>query len=102
MTKHYVYGTRLQSNLKKGSSYVYVGDGNFTAVDGQILEVEPEKRLVMTGRAHWDDAVSKDPASRVTYELSPAGPNATKLRMVHDEIRERERDSSRNRSGGGP
>lgn len=86
LTKQYVYGTRLESNLKKGSSYAYVGDGNFKVVDGEILEVEPEKRLVMIWRAHWDEAVSKDPASRVTYELSPAGPSATRLRVVHDDF----------------
>ena len=84
LTKQYVHGTRLESNFKKGSSYADVGDGNFKSVDGEILEVDPEKRLVMTWRAHWDDSVSKDPASRVTYELSPAGPSATKLRVVHD------------------
>ena len=62
-----------------------MGDGNFKVVDGQILEIEPEKRLVMTWNARWDDSVSKDRASRVTYELSPAGPS-TKLRLVHDDF----------------
>ena len=74
MTKHYVYGTRLQSKLKKGAPYAYVGDGDFKVVDGEILEIEPEKRLVMTRKAHWDESVAKDRASRVTYELSAAGP----------------------------
>jgi uncharacterized protein YndB with AHSA1/START domain len=101
LTKQYVYGTRLQSNLKKGSSYAYVGEGNFTAVDGQILEVEPEKRLAMTWRAHWGEAVSKDPASRVTYELSPAGPSTTKLRMVHDDF-ESENATYRESAAGWP
>ena len=66
MTKHYVYGTRLESKLKNGAPYAYVGDGDFKVVDGEILEVEPEKRLVMTWRAHWDDAVATDRASRVS------------------------------------
>jgi uncharacterized protein YndB with AHSA1/START domain len=84
MTKHYVYGTRLESNLKKGAPFAYVGDGDFKIVDGQILEIEPEKRLVMTWCAHWDDAVATDRPSRVTYELSAAGPSTTKLQLVHD------------------
>ena len=37
-------------------------------------------------RAHWGETVSKDPASRVTYEPSPAGPSTTKLRIVHDDF----------------
>ena len=86
MTKHYVYGTRLESKLKKGAAYAYVGDGEFRVVDGEILEVEPEKRLTMTWRAHWDDSVAKDRASRVTYELSAAGPATTLLHLVHDDF----------------
>jgi uncharacterized protein YndB with AHSA1/START domain len=86
MTKHYVYGTRLQSRLTKGAPYAYIGDGDFKVVDGDILEVEPKKRLVMTWRAHWDDSVGKDRASRVSFELSPAGSSTTKLRVVHDDF----------------
>jgi hypothetical protein len=52
MTKHYVYGTRLDSKLKKGAPYAYVGDGGFKVVDGEILEVDPAKRLVMSWNAH--------------------------------------------------
>jgi uncharacterized protein YndB with AHSA1/START domain len=84
MTRQYVYGTRLETKLEKGAPYAYVGDGGFKAVDGEILDVAPEKKLVMSWNARWDDAVSNDPASRVTYELSEVGPNTTKLRVIHD------------------
>ena len=83
-TKHYVYGTRLESKLEKGSPYAYVGDGDFRVVDGEILDIEPEKRLVMSWKAHWDDSVAKDRASRVSYELSATGPSTTRLHVVHD------------------
>jgi uncharacterized protein YndB with AHSA1/START domain len=86
VTKQYVYGTRLETTLKKGAPYAYVGDGGFKVVDGEILDMEPEKRLVMTWKAHWDDAVAKDRASRVTYELAAAGASTTKLRLVHDDF----------------
>jgi uncharacterized protein YndB with AHSA1/START domain len=89
VTRHYVYGTRLESKLKKGAPYAYVGDGNFKVVDGEILEIEPEKRLVMSWRAHWDDSVGRlhpHRASRVTYELSAAGSTATRVRVVHDDF----------------
>jgi uncharacterized protein YndB with AHSA1/START domain len=85
-TRQYVYGTRLQSSLKKGAAYAFVGDGDFKVVDGHIIDVEPNRRLVMTWRAHWDADASRDPESRVTYELSNAGANATKLRVVHDQF----------------
>ena len=84
MTKHYVYDTRIVSKFKKGSPYAYVGDGDFSVVDGTIVEIEAGKRLIMTWNAHWDESVAKDRASRVTYELAPAGPTTTKLRLLHD------------------
>jgi uncharacterized protein YndB with AHSA1/START domain len=86
MTKHYVYGTRLESTLAKGAPYAYVGDGNFRIVDGEILEIEPEKRLTMSWRAHWDASVEDDQPSRVTYELHAVGPSTTKLRIVHEDF----------------
>ncbi|HSY98755.1 MAG TPA: SRPBCC domain-containing protein [Terriglobales bacterium] len=86
MTKHYVYGTRLNSKLTKGTPYAYVGDGGFKVVDGEILDIETEKRLVMSWNAHWDESVAKDRPSRVTFELSAAGPSTTKLHLVHDDF----------------
>jgi len=84
MTRKYVYGTRLRSTLKRGSRYAYLGDGDFEAVTGEILEIEPERRLVLSWEAHWDAEVSKDRASRVSYELAPVGPKTTRLALRHD------------------
>lgn len=86
LTRQYVYGTRLQANLKKDAPYAFVGDGDFRVVDGQILEVKSNSRLAMTWRAHWDQSVSGDPESRVAYDLSSAGPGVTKLRVTHDQF----------------
>jgi uncharacterized protein YndB with AHSA1/START domain len=86
MTKHYVYGTRLESKLKKGTPYAYVGDGGFKVVDGEILDIETEKRLVMSWNAHWDESGAEDRPSRVTFELSVAGPSTTKLHVLHDDF----------------
>lgn len=86
LTRQYVYGARLQSTLEKGSAFAFVADGDFKVVDGEVIDVEPNRRLALTWQAHWDAAVSKDRASRVTYELSSAGAHATKLRVLHDEF----------------
>src|SRR2546425_11083139 len=59
---------------------------DWKVVEGRILEIEPARRLVMTCAAHWDEAVTRDPASRVTYELTPIDPTTTKLRLVHDDF----------------
>jgi uncharacterized protein YndB with AHSA1/START domain len=86
MTKQYVYGTALDSSLQKGAPYAYLGDGNFRVVDGEILEIEPQQRLVMSWRAHWDGAVENDRSSRVAFELAAVGPATTKLNIVHDDF----------------
>jgi uncharacterized protein YndB with AHSA1/START domain len=86
LTKHYVYGTSRVGDLIKGRPYQYVADGGFGVVDGKILDIEPEKRLVISWAAHWDEAVSTDRASRVTFELSSPGPTVTKLRVLHDDF----------------
>ena len=63
---------------------ICVGDGDFKVVDGEILDIEPEKRLLMNWKAHWDDSLAKDRPSRVRYELSAAGAATTRLHVVHD------------------
>jgi uncharacterized protein YndB with AHSA1/START domain len=86
MTSKYVYGTRLESSLKAGARFAYVGDGAFEAVSGEVIAAEPERRLVLRWQAHWDEKVAKDRPSRVTYEIDPAGPEMTRLRLRHDEF----------------
>lgn len=86
LTKQYVYGTRFEGKLRKGALYAYLGDGGVKVVDGEILDVEPEKRLVMSWQAHWDESTKGDRASRVSYELAATGPKTTKLRLVHDDF----------------
>jgi uncharacterized protein YndB with AHSA1/START domain len=86
MTRQYVYGTRLDTELRPGAPYAYLGEADFKVVDGEIVEVDPERTLVMTWRAHWDASVSEDRASRVRYEISPAGASATKLKVIHNDF----------------
>lgn len=88
LTRRYVYGTRFESTLQKGAPYAFVGDDDFKAVDGEVIDVQPARRLVITWSAHWDELVSKDRASRVTYELIAAGAKVTKLRLLHDDFDE--------------
>jgi uncharacterized protein YndB with AHSA1/START domain len=85
-TKQYVYGTRFESELAKGAPYAFLGDGDFKVVEGTVLDISPEKTLALTWSAHWDEAAAKDRASRVRYELTPSGPDTTKLRIVHDDF----------------
>ena len=84
-TKAYFYGCSVQSTFKKGAAISYLGDGGFKMLDGRVLAVNPQKLLKTSFQAHWDERVSKDKASRVTWELSPMG-RATKLTLLHDQF----------------
>ena len=86
MTEQYLFGTRFDGTLAKGARYAYLADDAFMAVDGEILDVAPNERLVMSWRAHWDPAVEQDPPSRVTYELEATGPRTSRLRLTHDQF----------------
>ena len=84
MTQHYAFGTRFEGKLAKGAPYAFLGPDSAKSVEGEILDVMPEKKLVLSWSAHWDAAVDRDPPSRVTYELEPTGSTTTRLRVTHD------------------
>ncbi len=82
LTKQYYYGTEVRSDLEVGKPFVYLEDGR-TVLDGEILEIDPPRRLVTTFSALWSPELEADPPSRITYEVEPMG-SACKLTMIHD------------------
>ena len=71
------------SDWKVGSSWEHVGATPERPVDicGEVLEIDPPHRLVMSWAfPHEADEPAK--VSRVTFELTPLGPD-TKLVVVH-------------------
>jgi uncharacterized protein YndB with AHSA1/START domain len=55
--------------------------------DGEVLEVDPPRRLVHTMRALWGDDVKSEGFSRVTWEIEPVG-DSCRLVLTHDQLRE--------------
>jgi uncharacterized protein YndB with AHSA1/START domain len=55
--------------------------------DGEVLEVDPPRRLVHTMRALWGDDVKSEGFSRVTWEIEPVG-DSCRLILTHDQLRE--------------
>jgi uncharacterized protein YndB with AHSA1/START domain/DNA-binding transcriptional ArsR family regulator len=85
LTERYYYGTRVESDWQPGSPYVYRGQDGSDQLVGEILEIDPPRRLVTTFKAVWDEDVRADAASRLTWEIERFGPS-TRLRMIHDEL----------------
>ncbi len=49
------------------------------------LEVDPPRRLVQCMRALWDEDVTHEGTSRVTWEIEPVG-DSCRLQVTHDEL----------------
>lgn len=83
-TAQYFFGTLVDSSWTPGAPLAYRYPDGTLAADGEIVEIDPPRRLVHTFNAVWDDAVSADAAHTVTWELEPAGAAACKLTVLHD------------------
>ena len=55
--------------------------------EGEILEVDPPRRLVQTFHALWGADVDSEGTSRVTWEIEPVG-DSCRLMVTHDQLRE--------------
>lgn len=85
-TLRYYYGNAVESDWQAGSSYRMTADGELQ-IEGEIVEVDPPRRLVQTFHAVWDEAVSADGPTRVTWEIEEAEPGVSRLTLVHDDLR---------------
>jgi uncharacterized protein YndB with AHSA1/START domain len=52
--------------------------------DGEVLVVDPPRRLVHTWRLLWDETTAADGFTRITWELEPIDAGVTKLTVIHD------------------
>jgi uncharacterized protein YndB with AHSA1/START domain/DNA-binding transcriptional ArsR family regulator len=83
LTKQYYHGTAVRTDLEVGKPFNYVDDEEQTVLAGEVLEVDPPRRLVTTFNALWSPDTAADPPSRITYEIEPMGATC-KLTMIHD------------------
>jgi uncharacterized protein YndB with AHSA1/START domain len=84
-TQKYFYGSRIESSFEPGEPYKGLsGDGSEKLVDGEVLEASPPSKLVTTWRALYDPETAKEPHSRVSWEIEPAGEGIVQLTVVHD------------------
>lgn len=84
-TRRYFHGTAFTSTLEPGTGHRYVRDGEDMVV-GEVEECDPPHRLVVTWRALYDPATAAEPPSRVEWTLTEAGPDLTRLDVVHGDL----------------
>lgn len=84
----YNFGARVDSDWKVGSR-LEMGAPKAAQLlaEGEVLEVDPPRRLVHTMVALWSDEVKSEGASRVTWQIEPVA-DSCRLTVTHDELRE--------------
>lgn len=84
-TERYFHETRFTSTLEPGSGVRYVWNGEDQVV-GDVVEVDPPHRLVITWRALYRAELAEEPPSRVEWTVTPAGDGLTRLDVVHGDL----------------
>jgi uncharacterized protein YndB with AHSA1/START domain len=80
-TERYYYGTRVASDWQVGSKVSYAYPDGRLAADGEVLEIDPPKRLLMTFRALWDPETADEPPIRHLWEIEPEDDGTCRLRV---------------------
>jgi uncharacterized protein YndB with AHSA1/START domain len=70
-TEQYYYGTRVGSDWKPGSRITYDYPDGKVAADGEVIEIDPPRRLAMTFHARWDPEIEAEGPVRMTWEIEP-------------------------------
>src|ERR1700684_896107 len=88
MRRKYSFGVGVRSDWTIGSAIeTSHPDAGIAVGEGEILEVDPPRRLVHSFTAVWSDEVKSEGASRVTWEIEPVG-DSCRLTLTHDRLRE--------------
>ncbi len=91
-TEKYGYGGRAEYDLRPGGKYVgltseamrSMGSGE-VAVDGEVIEADPPRKLVQTWRmVMGGPEMEAEGFTRLTYEIEEGKGGVSKLTLIHD------------------
>jgi uncharacterized protein YndB with AHSA1/START domain len=97
-TARYGFGTPVEYDLRPGGAFRAVPSEGMkmaaermgfaipeVAMDGEVIEVEPPRRLVHTFRMQiGDEATVAEGFTQLTWEIDEVQPGLTKLTVIHD------------------
>jgi uncharacterized protein YndB with AHSA1/START domain len=84
-TRQYWAGTWQESDWTKGASWrVMIPDGRL-ADAGEVVEIDPFRRLVLTWRNEFRPELRQEGFSRLTYVLEQQG-DMVKLTLTHEMV----------------
>jgi len=82
ITQQYYFGSAVEGTFEAGTSYHYPNPNGGTFIDGQVLEVDPPKRMVCTFQPRF---LQDNTLSKVTWEIEAMG-GTCRLRLTHDDL----------------
>jgi uncharacterized protein YndB with AHSA1/START domain len=85
-TRRYFHRTAVESSFAAGAPVRYVLPDGTDAVSGEVEEVEPGRRLVMTWRVLYDATLAAEPPSRVEWVITPGADGVTKVTTIHRDL----------------
>lgn len=90
MTSKYWYNGSIRTDWKEGSPYEIWNPQGKVQVKGELLQVEPPHRLVMTWQLLSLPDTIDEKSSRLTWEIEPHSDYAgvTNVTVIHDEFKE--------------
>jgi uncharacterized protein YndB with AHSA1/START domain len=81
-TEQYYFGTRVDSDWSPGGRIVYGYPDGSVAADGEVIEIEPGRRVTMTFHAHWDPEIEAEGPVTMAWEIEPAGDGVSQLTVT--------------------
>ncbi len=81
--RQYWFGFEIECDWKKGSPWKMVDDEGSVTDAGEILEIDPPRRMVIRWRNEWSPDLKAEGTSRCTIELEPVQ-RAVKLTITHE------------------
>jgi len=82
-TRKFWVNTTQESEWKPGASWKILTPDRRVADSGEVLEIEPPRRLVLKWRNEFRPELKAEGYSRLTYELEKEG-TSVKLTVIHE------------------
>jgi uncharacterized protein YndB with AHSA1/START domain len=81
-TVNYFYETRIASAWEVGAAISYTNPDGSIAADGEVLEIEPGRRLVVSFHARWSPEIAAEGPVRESWELIPGDGEGEPTRVI--------------------
>ena len=81
-TEQYWYGAQSVSDWQVGSRWVSQSPEGEVYLDGEILEIDPPRRLVHSFHVVHEADAAAEPPSRIEWQITPIG-DGCRLTVIH-------------------